>query len=285
MTDLIKIDFYGDELLAHQDEAGEVHVALRRMCENLGLDPKSQHEKLKRSAWACVVLITTHDTTGRSQQMSMLPLRAVPMWLAGIDVERVGAHVREKLIRYQLEAAEVLARHFMPKAAPAPAVDLRSMLGSREGMALILAETAQVLEEERAKRMETEARCLLLSADLRAAETLIEESADAVAFVDVVRQTDDEWTSYEAAQILQQKPKAFVQWMINEKILFKRDDRIQVYTQYRPKYARIRFSKPFINAKTGKEETSETVVFNRSGIEWLAKKLNVSPQWPVEVAS
>lgn len=174
MTDLIKIDFYGDELLATQDETGEVHVALRRMCENLGLDPKSQHEKLKRSAWATMVMITTVAEDGKQRAMSMLPLRAVPMWLAGIDVERVGAHVREKLVRYQLEAAEVLARHFMPKTAPAPVMDLRSMLDSREGIALLLAETTRVVEEERAKRMETEARCLLLSADLRDAAPKVE---------------------------------------------------------------------------------------------------------------
>jgi hypothetical protein len=53
------------------------------------------------------------DASGREQRMFSVHLDTVPMWLATIETGRVRPEVREKLVRYQKEAARVLAEHFM----------------------------------------------------------------------------------------------------------------------------------------------------------------------------
>jgi hypothetical protein len=75
------------------------------MCEALGLDVWGQAKRLKAQAWACTSMTEVHDSSGREQEMFCLALRSVPMWLAGIQSSRVGPEAREKLIRYQCEAA------------------------------------------------------------------------------------------------------------------------------------------------------------------------------------
>jgi hypothetical protein len=54
-----------------------------------------------------------HDASGRKQEMFCLALRTVPMWLATLTASRVRPEAQEKLIRYQCEAVDVLARAFM----------------------------------------------------------------------------------------------------------------------------------------------------------------------------
>lgn len=119
-NELVKVPFYGDELDAVQD-GGKVWVSLRRCCENLGLTPQGQLEKLKRKAWACVTEIVTQmpgDTQAR--EVSMIDLETLPGWLFSIDARKVAGHIREKLARYQREAAQVLARHFLGGQPTAP---------------------------------------------------------------------------------------------------------------------------------------------------------------------
>jgi hypothetical protein len=115
----------GDVIDAGQDADGQVWVSVRRVSESMGLDPKSQQNKLKRKSWACGVLITSHDASGRNQEVFCIPLRALPMWLATIETSRVKPTLRAKLEGYQREAADVLANHFLPKTN---AVDVNALV-------------------------------------------------------------------------------------------------------------------------------------------------------------
>jgi ferritin-like metal-binding protein YciE len=54
----------------------------------------------------------TIDTPGGSQKVYMLHADLVPMWLAGVRVKAVREEVRDKLKRYQIEAAKVLWEAF-----------------------------------------------------------------------------------------------------------------------------------------------------------------------------
>lgn len=120
MSNLVPIDFYGDTVLVYPaDQTHETSVLVRRVCENLGCDLGTQLSKLKKSAWANCWDSPTVAGDGKSRVMTMIPVRALPMWLAGIDADRVASHVREKLVRYQIECADVLATHFMPRMAEA----------------------------------------------------------------------------------------------------------------------------------------------------------------------
>jgi len=58
MTDLIKIDFQGTEILAVQKD-GHPYVLFRPLVEALGLDFSAQQRRLDRSTWAkgCVAMM------------------------------------------------------------------------------------------------------------------------------------------------------------------------------------------------------------------------------------
>lgn len=112
MTALVKVQFYGDELEAVEQD-GRVRVSIRRFCDNLGLDFSSQLQKLKGKAWAVVGEITTTGPDGKQYTTACIDLDTLPGWLFSIDARKVKEQVREKLARYQKEAARILADHFL----------------------------------------------------------------------------------------------------------------------------------------------------------------------------
>jgi len=122
------IEFHGDQLQAIRTPEGKVLVSVRRICESLGIAAQSQLTKLRGASWACVTIIVTHDDSGRSQELSLIELNSLPMWLATINPGKVAPEIREKLRQYQAECRDALARHFglMPAIQPA-GVNYRSM--------------------------------------------------------------------------------------------------------------------------------------------------------------
>lgn len=118
MNDLVSVEFYGDSLEATQTPDGRVWVSLRRCCESLGVAVQRQLEKLKSKHWACVTEMVTRDTSGRNQSAVMVELDTLPLWLASIEPNKVNPEVRDKLVRYQKEAAKVLADHFYGRREP-----------------------------------------------------------------------------------------------------------------------------------------------------------------------
>lgn len=109
---MVRVDFYGDNLAAVERD-GRVFVALRPMCEAIGVSQQGQLTKLKAKGWAVIKEIFTTGADGKAYGMACLELDSVPMWLATIEPNKVGEHVRGKLVRYQLECARVLRDHFM----------------------------------------------------------------------------------------------------------------------------------------------------------------------------
>lgn len=151
---IVQVPFDGDFLEAARD-GDKVLVSLRRGCENLGLNFSKQLQKLKSRPWACVSLWDTHDATGREQKMVMIDLDTVPMWLATIDPRRVKEEAREKLARYQNEAAKVLARHFLKQEPEQP-------LLNGERLTKLIHDMHGLLVEERAKTKAFEERLAAL---------------------------------------------------------------------------------------------------------------------------
>lgn len=127
--ELVEVPFHGDLLEAVRDVATrEVLVVIRRICENLGVAFQSQLAKLKGYHWAGVTMIVTPDQRGRPQELAALPLSQVPMWLSHIHPNKLTGEGAErlqkirKLKQYQLEAVDVLYRHFLePHFGPQPA--------------------------------------------------------------------------------------------------------------------------------------------------------------------
>lgn len=114
------VRFDGDEL----ETLPGGHVVLKPMCRALGLDARAQQRRIQRQAWAGAAMMAAPDARGCIQEHFCLHVTSVHMWLATIDANRVKPEVHEKLVRYQREAAQVLAAHFMGTRPAASSPDL-----------------------------------------------------------------------------------------------------------------------------------------------------------------
>jgi hypothetical protein len=118
MLAIEKVNFAGGQIYA-VNQNGVVYVSIRKLCEELGIDPKSQVDKLKKLAlegddWAVAVIITSTGSDGKSYDMTCIPADSIPMWMITISPNKVDESVRVKLKQYKNEAKKVLAEHFMP---------------------------------------------------------------------------------------------------------------------------------------------------------------------------
>jgi hypothetical protein len=107
---------------------GRPFVALRPLCDSLGIDPDSQAQKLRGRSWATTVLSTVVASDGRSREMLLIDRRTMTMWLATLDERRVNEQAREIVIAYQREAADALDSYFNAPARPTTIDGIRAML-------------------------------------------------------------------------------------------------------------------------------------------------------------
>jgi hypothetical protein len=112
---ITKFNFYGDVLDIVRTEDGDVAVPLRQLCDALGIAFSSQLRKLNNVPWAVVIKKRTTGSNGKTYEMVCLHRRSIPLWGATIHPKKVCPELREKLVRYQKECAEVLGNHFLGK--------------------------------------------------------------------------------------------------------------------------------------------------------------------------
>ena len=110
------VEFYDDELIAIRAESGQIYVSVRHLCSALGLDRTGQVRRIQRNeilaeGYQGGVIMSPPSASGRGggpQQTGLLRVDLVPLWLSGIDTNRVKEELREKLKQYQRQAAQVL---------------------------------------------------------------------------------------------------------------------------------------------------------------------------------
>lgn len=108
------VEFYGDELTAVRLENGRIYVAVRHMCESLGIDTQGQTQRIDRhSILAGGKGVCNLHTPGGEQTAVVLRVDLVPLWLSGIRTSAIRDEVtRQKLEKFQTEAAAVLWEAF-----------------------------------------------------------------------------------------------------------------------------------------------------------------------------
>ena len=81
-----EVSFYDDTLTAVKANDGQVYVAIKHMCNALGLTTAPQTRRIKRTAVLAKGYkgITVTVTPGGSQHTGMLRVDLVSLWLAGI---------------------------------------------------------------------------------------------------------------------------------------------------------------------------------------------------------
>jgi hypothetical protein len=113
MTEIVK--FNGSEILC-QREGDNIYVAIRPICDILGIDHSNQIRNLKNDPeflGSTVVNMTTVGADGREREMTCLPLQFFFGWLAQIDHTKVKEEVKPQVIAYKLEVCNILYDHFM----------------------------------------------------------------------------------------------------------------------------------------------------------------------------
>ena len=92
----------------------EQMIAIRPICEALGIDYSRQLKKIKDDAdLGSVVGVTpTTGSDGKTYEMCVLPVEFIFGWLFTINPANVNEEAREAVRRYRMECYRALYRHF-----------------------------------------------------------------------------------------------------------------------------------------------------------------------------
>lgn len=114
-TNVAKINGVSLQVVAGEREQ---LVAVKPVCEILGVDFSAQRAKLKEHPiyGPTMVLSTTVGGDGKEREMACIPLQFFPGWLFSINPDNVKEEAREQLIKYQLECNKVLFDYFFGRA-------------------------------------------------------------------------------------------------------------------------------------------------------------------------
>lgn len=153
-TELVHVPVPGADDLIAMEDGGHVWVALKPMCDALGIAYPTQLRKLQRRSWAGITQRVT-PSAGGSQQTTVVTQDTVPMWLATIDENRVSEESRLKLIAYQRESRDALDAYFNKRVVEAPAVNQFDVL------------RAAIDQIEAAQREATEAKAIAAKTEAR----------------------------------------------------------------------------------------------------------------------
>jgi hypothetical protein len=95
-------------------ENGEKRVAIKPICEALGIAFEPQFTKLKNDPLlnSVVMLSVTTGADGKRYEMTTIPFKYVFGWLFRIDSRNVKPEAKEAVERYQLECYDALYNHF-----------------------------------------------------------------------------------------------------------------------------------------------------------------------------
>ena len=101
------VPFKGDAITLIE-EAGEPFVAIKPICERLGLQWEAQRRRLTADPGRWAPSIRMVPSPGGAQETTCLPARKLFGWLASISPSKVRPEVRDALTTYQRECDDVL---------------------------------------------------------------------------------------------------------------------------------------------------------------------------------
>lgn len=122
MANIVAVDFRSDTLVAVERDDG-VFVAIKPICETLGVNWNKQLERIKRDAVLSEgMTMMVIPSAGGTQETTLLRLDLVNGWLFTLDENRVRDEAtRQRVLTYKRECHAVLFRHFYGRAAERPA--------------------------------------------------------------------------------------------------------------------------------------------------------------------
>lgn len=114
-----EVVFNGTSLMAVQSrEDGKIYVGVKWICQGLRFEDRKQRSEVERMSSDMVLSQGIRKiglpTKGGKQEALCIELNFLPLWLAKINANIINnPEIQEKLIDYQLHAADVLAKAFL----------------------------------------------------------------------------------------------------------------------------------------------------------------------------
>jgi hypothetical protein len=178
------VPFYEDELIAVQRPDGNIFVHFGRVCDNLGLARAPQVRRAQRHAVLQHGLLTlTLATEGGPQAVQCLRIDLLPLWMAGLQASRVKEDLRDKLVRYQQEAASVLWQAFKPQIIVAETEPLADTTAIQQIQQII--EMGYAIARMGEQQLEIQRQQRALSGRMDAAARVIRDVQGQLEHVDV----------------------------------------------------------------------------------------------------
>lgn len=134
-NEVMTLDFHGSKIATFEVD-GKPYVALRSVCDAIGLSWAGQREKVLRDpVLSSTVRVTrTVAEDGKVREMSSLPLDMMQGWLFKIDASRVRASLRPRVIMFQRECFHALSAYWSQGMAVQPAILRDDLDGLMTGM-------------------------------------------------------------------------------------------------------------------------------------------------------
>ena len=115
--ELQRINFYGSDLLT-VERNGTLYVAMKPVCESIGVNWDSQRKKVMGHSIlsSVAVIMTATGNDGKQYKMVMLPIKYIQGWLFMLDSNRIAPAIKNTVILYQKECFEVLSQYWQHKS-------------------------------------------------------------------------------------------------------------------------------------------------------------------------
>ena len=111
-----EVELNGVKLTGIRTQEGKIYIVVKTFCEILGLDPSGQLQRIKRDETLREGMgMMPIPTESGKQEMTLLELDFLPMWLTGIRAERCKEEIRPYLKEFKLKAKDILADAFLGK--------------------------------------------------------------------------------------------------------------------------------------------------------------------------
>lgn len=123
----LKVGKY-DLVISAEMHGSEQWVALRPLCEAIGLAYQVQHKKISENPqFSCHHMVTT-GSDGKTYEMLMIPVKQIGMWICNINARKVKPEMKDRLIECQKELQWVLHTALTGEVSPQKFAELQEQL-------------------------------------------------------------------------------------------------------------------------------------------------------------
>lgn len=101
-----------------EETDGRGYVAVKPLCDALGISFQKQHEKIVNNSSFNYHLMVTVAEDGKQREMLCIPVKKVGGWLFSINAKRVKPEIRERLLMFQEDLHTLIYNAISGKVTP-----------------------------------------------------------------------------------------------------------------------------------------------------------------------